>query len=349
MFFIIPSYANGFSNSSATSGLTERQRNILLSLGAEENELENLTVDQIKSYLNQNSFSNFEYIEQYLPTEAEMFQDVQNYRLQKSLALRRLGGSISGEDFEYFLKSNNMNIYDINMMADTEVDALTNKNASINQGRIISPFSLDNNYTHFLVNGTTPNLAYAGTNFYIHRNCITTPYAQTATSNHYTEMKSKIAVSKAIGSDLFHKYLSSPSQYSYNHWGEVADATIGTSNLGTHQGIDFCYAKGTNVHSLCSGTVRAVNWFLGGYTIAIYNPQVNVTYVYMHTQNVNVSFGDSINYDSVIAQQGTYSAAGTTNSHTHFEVVDGDTYGVTTGGEIIRSLNSYTYGLYFAS
>jgi hypothetical protein len=147
---------------------------------------------------------------------------------------------------------------------------------------------------------------------------------------------------------LFNTTLTSASQYSYNLWGDVNSAALANGNIVTHQGIDFTRYENAHLYVVCPGTVIKTTDEYGGTTIFIYNDTLNMTFVHMHTKNVQVAKGTYVSKGTYLADQGRYISGGSNNTHTHFEVRSGRvTSAAGTGNEMLRTANPYYYGLYF--
>lgn len=148
---------------------------------------------------------------------------------------------------------------------------------------------------------------------------------------------------------LFNTTLTSASQYSYNLWGDVNSAALANGNIVTHQGIDFTRYENAHLYVVCPGTVIKTTSEYGGTTIFIYNDTLNMTFVHMHTKNVQVAEGTYVSKGTYLADQGRYISGGSNNTHTHFEVRSGRvTSAAGTGNEMLRTANPYYYGLYFS-
>ncbi|GEM_PF-5506623 len=290
-----------------------------------------------------------EYLDPYLPSEEELQSDLKKSEEEMAAAKERfeaIGGT--GEELRVYLKTTESSVYDIlTMPADKLRQAKKLSSYQLAQS-MIAPRSINTNYTYFLRNGTTPNLVYLDSSFYIHKACLSTAYSTTATAKHYEEMRRNIGYAKLIGEGIYNKYLSSASQYSYFLWGDVLSTSIASGNLSTHQGIDFTYSRGQAVHSMMNGKVTSVKSQFGGYTISIYDSTYNVTFIYMHTQNPVCKVGDTVRVGDKIAEQGLYVNGSQSNTHTHFEAHTGSVTSPSgTLGEIMYSKNPYLLGLYY--
>ncbi len=177
---------------------------------------------------------------------------------------------------------------------------------------------------------------------------LSTAFSANATPSHYAELKEDISSAKAFGDMLFNTTLTSASQYSYNLWGDVNSAALANGNIVTHQGIDFTRYENAHLYVVCPGTVIKTTDEYGGTTIFIYNDTLNMTFVHMHTKNVQVAKGTYVSKGTYLADQGRYISGGSNNTHTHFEVRSGRvTSAAGTGNEMLRTANPYYYGLYF--
>ena len=330
---------------------TDRQRNVLLALGASEEELATMTWEEVNSLLRDGDLVRPEYVAQYLPTEEERQSAMRESIEEKVSILRELNQELTGYELESYLKATGKSSHELVGMTSAELreeGREIQEYLSTQQNSLVAPLSLATNYTLFSKTGTTPNLDYAYSSCYIHKDALSTAFSATATTKHYTELTNDISCSKAFGNMLFNTTLSSASQYSYNLWGDVNSAALANGNIVTHQGIDFTRYQGAPLYVVCPGTVIGTTYEYGGTTIFIYNATLEMTFVHMHTQNVQVAVGDYVNEGTYLADQGRYVSGSSNNTHTHFEVRSGRvTNAAGTGNEMLRTENPYYYGLYF--
>jgi murein DD-endopeptidase MepM/ murein hydrolase activator NlpD len=94
------------------------------------------------------------------------------------------------------------------------------------------------------------------------------------------------------------------------------------STSGRHEGIDFARSSGASVYSLIAGTVINKNEGGGGLsTISIYNADLNVSIIYLHTDPLDgLRVGEHVNRGQRIA---TEAARGASSAHTHVEMRPG--------------------------
>jgi hypothetical protein len=86
------------------------------------------------------------------------------------------------------------------------------------------------------------------------------------------------------------------------------------STSGRHEGIDFARSSGASVYSLIAGTVINKNEGGGGLsTISIYNADLNVSIIYLHTDPLDgLRVGEHVNRGQRIA---TEAARGASSAH----------------------------------
>lgn len=331
---------------------TDRQRNVLLALGASEEELATITWEEVNNLLRDGDLVHPEYVAQYLPTEEERQSAMRESIEEKVSILRALNQELTGYELESYLKATGKSSHELVGMTSAELreeGQEIQEYLSTQQNSLVAPLSLATNYTLFSRTGTTPNLDYNYDSCYIHKDALSTAFSATATAKHYTELRNDISCARAFGNMLFNTTLSSASQYSYNLWGDVNSQSYNKDKtIITHQGIDFTMTENTPLYVVCPGTVIEVKDERGGTTIFIYNPTLKMTFVHMHTKNVQVAVGDYVNEGTYLADQGRYIYGETDNTHTHFEVRSGRvTNAAGTGNEMLRTENPYYYGLYF--
>ena len=331
---------------------TERQRNVLLALGASETDLATMTWEEVNDLLRDGELVNPQYISQYLPTEADHRASLRNAIEEKVTILRALNLGLTGYELELYLKSTGKSSHELIGMTSSELQTegeAIQAYLLAQQTVPVVPLSLSTNYTLFSRTGTTPNLDYAYSSCYIHKDALSTAFSANATPSHYAELKEDISSAKAFGDMLFNTTLTSASQYSYNLWGDVNSAALANGNIVTHQGIDFTRYENAHLYVVCPGTVIKTTSEYGGTTIFIYNDTLNMTFVHMHTKNVQVAEGTYVSKGTYLADQGRYISGGSNNTHTHFEVRSGRvTSAAGTGNEMLRTANPYYYGLYFS-
>jgi murein DD-endopeptidase MepM/ murein hydrolase activator NlpD len=106
------------------------------------------------------------------------------------------------------------------------------------------------------------------------------------------------------------------------HISAYFDGYLNTS--GRHEGIDIARALGTPVYAMVSGTVTRVTQGARGSgglsTIAIYNSSLNKTIVYLHTNPLNLSVGQSISRGQHIAYEDWRGVSSESAAHTHVEM-----------------------------
>ena len=133
-------------------------------------------------------------------------------------------------------------------------------------------------------------------------------------------------------------------------YGENAsEATISTyfgqyyqsSSSGLHEGLDVAVGGGTPFYSLADGVVLKA----GGGTInaiSIYNEELDVTYTYMHAQNISVERGDVISKGDLLAEEGKI---GTSSYHVHVEINKGKYSGgyASLSDHILEAVSPYEY------
>lgn len=324
---------------------TQRQKDILLSLGVKENEVDSLTPKEIGKLLANGQIVNYNYISKYLPTPQEMQSDFDNYQNQvKAIVQKFPEANLKSEDVERILKSSMMSPDDFLSLSQSQV-------ANLKQKSLFAPrVALDpTKYTYF-ERGTNKLQYYAFSSCDIHRNTLSTAYARNATSAHYTEMNYNVSCARAIGNILFNRTIpiNSTDQYSYGLWGDFYPS-VG----GAHQGIDYTLGEGTNVYAVAPGNVVAVASYRGGYTVTVENTTHGIRYIYMHLKNIptNIKVGNYISGRTRIGQQGRYVFGNTNNSHVHFEVSTDLTriHGHPNDTNNVASANPYVAGLYFAN
>ncbi len=113
----------------------------------------------------------------------------------------------------------------------------------------------------------------------------------------------------------------------------VREDWTGIAGYG-HYGIDLGVSEGTNVYPAAPGYVARITFSnCGGNQVYIYHTVngVNYTTAYLHLLKVNVSVGQTVTTNTVIALSGGYSTATahggydrcTTGGHLHFGVANG--------------------------
>lgn len=128
----------------------------------------------------------------------------------------------------------------------------------------------------------------------------------------------------------FNQFLSSPFESGSSNVTSQYGCRIDPVNGGfkcNHNGIDYAASMNTPLHAvLDNGTVTEVSYNdLGGNTLCVVYPSGSEQYLvrYVHLAKVNVSVGDTVNKEDVIAFSGN-SGSQTTGPHLHLEVYLGD-------------------------
>ena len=325
--------------------ITQRQRDILMSLGVKENEVDSLTPKEIGKLLANGQIVNYNYISKYLPTPQEMQADFDNYQKQvKRIVQKFPEANLNSEEVEHILKSSKMSPDDFLSLSQPQVSNIAQKSL------VAQRVAIDTTKYTYFERGTNKLKYYAFSSCNIHRNTLSTVYARNATSAHYKEMNNNVACARAIGNILFDKTIpiKSTSQYSYGLWGDFY-----TSAGGAHQGIDYTLGEGTDVYAVAPGNVVAVEYYRGGYTVTVENTTHGIRYIYMHLKNIPsaIKVGKYISGRTQIGEQGRYTYGKDDNSHVHFEVTTDltRTQGHPNETNNVYSANPYVAGLYFAN
>ncbi|AKU15623.1 peptidase inhibitor family I36 protein [Luteipulveratus mongoliensis] len=96
------------------------------------------------------------------------------------------------------------------------------------------------------------------------------------------------------------------------------------SQSGRHEGIDIARAVGVPVYAMVPGTVTRVSQGARGgdglSTIAIYNASLDKTIVYLHTDPLALSVGQSISQGQQIAVEDWRGISAASGAHTHVEM-----------------------------
>ena len=140
---------------------TERQRNVLLALGASETDLATMTWEEVNDLLRDGELVNPQYISQYLPTEADHRASLRNAIEEKVTILRALNLGLTGYELELYLKSTGKSSHELIGMTSSELQTEGEAiQAYLLAQQIVPvvPLSLSTNYTLFSRTGTTPNL-----------------------------------------------------------------------------------------------------------------------------------------------------------------------------------------------
>lgn len=126
-------------------------------------------------------------------------------------------------------------------------------------------------------------------------------------------------------------YGSLGGSYMYYLWGEWDNTSQ------THQGNDQYQSDGDTLYSAHAGEVVGL-----GDTgrICIYDKSENVTYIYAHCKERDVTVGQKIAVGDVLGKQGSVGASG---SHLHFEVRNGKTTSMGLQNLNLNTLNPYNY------
>lgn len=107
--------------------------------------------------------------------------------------------------------------------------------------------------------------------------------------------------------------------------------TTGASTY--HSGIDIPAPSGTNILSICDGTVTFASWGAGGgYTIVIENEEIKVTYCHVSPIFI-VSRGDTIKAGQIISTVGPKNVYGI-NNNPYKDSEGNPTNGATTGSHL---------------
>ena len=97
----------------------------------------------------------------------------------------------------------------------------------------------------------------------------------------------------------------------------------GSGYNGIHEGVDYQLKEGTPIYSIADGTVTRVTNSTSDYvlsTLAIYNSDVNITVVYLHSNAITVKVGDHIKRGDRIAEEGKHGNKIKITPHTHIEL-----------------------------
>ena len=87
---------------------------------------------------------------------------------------------------------------------------------------------------------------------------------------------------------------------------------------GVHEGVDFCYMDGAQLHAILGGEVTKAGDKNG--TVGIYNEEYDVTLLYLHCEDIEVRRGDVVEAGDVIGLEGN---KGSGSPYTHVEMRKG--------------------------
>ena len=87
---------------------------------------------------------------------------------------------------------------------------------------------------------------------------------------------------------------------------------------GVHEGIDFVYEPGAQLHAILGGEVTRAGDSNG--TVGIYNAEYDVTLLYLHCEKISVRRGDVVEAGAPIALEGDKKSGGV---YTHVELRNG--------------------------
>ena len=109
MFLLIPTVAFAAQEQNepldAQVILTRKQRDILRALGVAENEIDNLSGPEIGEIVLVGNIVDYSYIEQYLPSSAELIQGVRQAEIELESAVKMLSSiSATEEDVIFYLR-----------------------------------------------------------------------------------------------------------------------------------------------------------------------------------------------------------------------------------------------------
>ncbi len=102
-------------------------------------------------------------------------------------------------------------------------------------------------------------------------------------------------------------------------YGQYCDRITGMGGRvgfsGIHEGIDFISAPGTPLHAILGGEVTRAGDSNG--TVGIYTPELDITLLYLHCEEIEVRRGDVIDAGATIAVEGS-KKSGSPYAHVEF-------------------------------
>lgn len=103
------------------------------------------------------------------------------------------------------------------------------------------------------------------------------------------------------------------------YYGQYCDRIRGKKGLvgfsGVHEGVDFIYEPGAQLHAIIGGEVTRAGDSNG--TVAIYNAEYDVTLLYLHCEEITVRRGDAVEAGQAFAVEGNKNSG---SDYTHVEM-----------------------------
>ena len=128
----------------------------------------------------------------------------------------------------------------------------------------------------------------------------------------------------------FNNFVWPLDSYTYisSYFGYRVSPTFGASTY--HSGIDIPAPEGTNILSVCSGTVTFASWGAGGgYTIVVENNDIKVSYCHV-SPNFIIAKNDIVTAGQIISNVGPKNVYGIMNNP-YKDSLGNPTNGATTG------------------
>lgn len=306
---------------------TQKQIDILLAYGENEEDIYDLTNEEIAAILDSRVLIYPELLDKYY-SKANYSLIQQKHETEDILSKINL----PSQQINY-LMSQGYSPYEI-LQKHTSGEVLPIKD-------YILPFATSySQFRRFTANQI--NAIESTTYVYFSPNSIPTAFSSIATSTDITAMKQNVAKSLIIGNQLYGRSDTeslSFSQCAYNLFGEVQNLTT------IHEGNDYSTYEGAGIYSVSEGgKVTSIIPYKGAFAVAVYHSNYNKTVLYIHVKDVRVSTGDTIAEGQIIASQGRYINGSVNNTHTHLEIVSElRTNGNTGGYDNNISSNVYTW------
>jgi len=106
------------------------------------------------------------------------------------------------------------------------------------------------------------------------------------------------------------------------YYGQYCERIVGKKGRegfsGVHEGVDFCYMDGAQLHAILGGEVTRAGDSNG--TVGVYNEEYDVTLLYLHCEEIEVRRGDIVEAGDVIGLEGN---KGSGSPYTHVEMRTG--------------------------
>lgn len=161
---------------------------------------------------------------------------------------------------------------------------------------------------------------------YNHGNYVLTPFASTVPDTYFVKDEDGGYALAPIVLDITDamraKLYGADEGETYLYYGQYCERVKGKKNrvgfTGIHEGIDFRFIEGAQLHAILGGEVTRAGDANG--TVAVYNAEYDVTLLYLHCEDILVKRGETLIAGDAIGYEGN---KGSGSPYTHVEMRQG--------------------------